>query len=164
MYRMTSSRPSQLYDIGSEAPGGSRQSARSPGTAALPAPEMQTPQSAAAVRRVLRLVCVLFIVEAALYAAVAPLLPHYAHLLGLSKTAAGVLAATYSAGLIAGSVLGGWLAERLGVRSTTLIGLGLFAAASVAFGLAGRAGGRVGMHLGRRVDLAGDRRAARAPW
>jgi MFS family permease len=83
----------------------------------------------------LPLVSVLFIVEGAMYAAVAPLLPHYAHLLGLSKTAAGVLAASYSVGLIAGSLLGWWLALRLGVRATTLIGLGLFAAASVAFGL-----------------------------
>ncbi len=70
-----------------------------------------------------------------MYAAVAPLLPHYAHLLGLSKTAAGVLAASYAGGLIVGSLLGWWLAVRVGVRPTTLIGLGLFAAASLAFGL-----------------------------
>jgi predicted MFS family arabinose efflux permease len=88
-------------------------------------------------RRVLRVVSVLFVVESAMYGAVAPLLPHYAHLLGLSKTAAGVLAASYAAGLIVGSLLGWWLAVRVGVRSTTLFGLGLFAAGSVAFGLGG---------------------------
>jgi MFS family permease len=86
---------------------------------------------------VLRLVSVLFVVESAMYSAVTPLLPHYAHLLGLSKTAAGVLAASYSAGLIVGSVLGWWLAVRLGLRRTTLIGLGLLAGSSVAFGLGG---------------------------
>jgi predicted MFS family arabinose efflux permease len=80
---------------------------------------------------------VLFVLESAMYSAVAPLLPHYAHHLGLTKTAAGVLVASYSAGLIAGSLLGWWLAVRVGVRSTTLFGLGLFAAATVTFGLGG---------------------------
>jgi MFS family permease len=82
------------------------------------------------------LVRVLLLFEASLYAAVTPVLPHYAHTLGLSKPAVGVLAAAYSAGVIPGSLLGGWLAARVGVRRTTLVGLIVFAGAVAAFGFA----------------------------
>ncbi|MGH2868477.1 MAG: MFS transporter [Solirubrobacteraceae bacterium] len=82
------------------------------------------------------LVRVLLLFEASLYAAVTPVLPHYAHALGASKPAVGVLAAAYSAGVIPGSLLGGWLAARVGVRRTTLIGLIVFAGAVGAFGFA----------------------------
>jgi MFS family permease len=138
MYRMSLHRPSldhpirprELGSVRGEPSGVRVGSVRQAlGSSAAP--------SAAGIRRVLRLVSVLFVVESAMYAAVVPLLPHYAHLLGLSKTAAGVLAASYSAGLIAGSLLGWWLAVRVGVRSTTLVGLALFAGASLAFGLGG---------------------------
>ncbi|MGI9183598.1 MAG: MFS transporter [Solirubrobacteraceae bacterium] len=82
------------------------------------------------------LVRVLLLFEASLYAAVTPVLPHYAHTLGASKPAVGVLAAAYSAGVIPGSLLGGWLAARVGVRRTTLVGLIVFAGAVGAFGFA----------------------------
>ena len=68
------------------------------------------------------LVRVLLLFEASLYAAVTPVLPHYAQTLGASKPAVGLLAAAYSAGVIPGSLLGGWLAARVGVRRTTLVG------------------------------------------
>jgi MFS family permease len=48
----------------------------------------------------------------------------------------GLLAAAYTLGLLPGSVLGGWVAARLGVRRTTLIGLVAFAFAVAAFGFA----------------------------
>jgi DHA1 family multidrug resistance protein-like MFS transporter len=80
------------------------------------------------------LVQALLLFESAMYSAVTPVLPHYAHAFGASKPAVGVLAAAYPAGLIPGSFLGGWLASRAGVRRTALIGLLVFAASIAAFG------------------------------
>jgi MFS family permease len=82
------------------------------------------------------LVRILLLFESSLYAAVTPVLPHYAHALQASKPALGLLAAAYTLGLLPGSVLGGWVAARLGVRRTTLIGLVAFAFAVAAFGFA----------------------------
>jgi predicted MFS family arabinose efflux permease len=74
--------------------------------------------------------------EAALYSAVTPVLPHYAHEFGVSKPAIGVLAAAYAAGMIPGSLLGAWIATRGGVRRTVIVALLLFALSTTAFGLA----------------------------
>jgi MFS family permease len=80
------------------------------------------------------LIRTLLLFESALYSAVTPVLPHYAHTLGASKPAVGLLAAAYPAGIIPGSLLGGWMVTRVGVRRTTLLGLLVFAVAIVAFG------------------------------
>ena len=85
-------------------------------------------------RPIVVLVGILFMFEASLYSAVTPVLPHYAHVLHASKPAVGVLAGCYSAGLIPGAFLGGWLSYRVGVRRTTLFGLLVFAVAVAAFG------------------------------
>jgi len=89
-------------------------------------------------RRAIGLMQALVLFESALYSAITPILPHYAHALGASKTAIGVLTAAYSGGLVPGSLLGGWLAARAGVRRTTLAGLLLFAIAVGIFGLPGQ--------------------------
>ena len=70
------------------------------------------------------------------FAAVAPLLPHYSDELDLSKSAAGVLAAAYPAGTLLGALPSGWLAARVGVKPTVLIGLTLLAVTSLVFGFA----------------------------
>src|SRR5207244_13095295 len=70
------------------------------------------------------------------FAALAPLLPHYTHTLGLSKAGAGVLAAMYPAGALVAGLPSGIAAARLGVKPTVLTGLPLLAATTVAFGLA----------------------------
>jgi predicted MFS family arabinose efflux permease len=88
-------------------------------------------------RGLLALIKVLLLFESALYSAIAPVLPHYAHRFGASKAAVGLLAAAYTAGLVPGALAGGWMAGRAGVRRTTAAGLGVFAAATVAFGFAG---------------------------
>jgi MFS family permease len=80
------------------------------------------------------LVRTLLLFESAMYSAVTPVLPHYAHTLHASKPAVGVLAAAYPAGIIPGSLIGAWLVTRLGVRRTTLIGLLVFAVSIAAFG------------------------------
>ena len=92
----------------------------------VPAPE----------RRLTTLVRVLLGFESAMYSAVTPVLPHYAHALHASKPAIGLLAAAYPAGLIPGALLGGWVAARAGVRATTLAGLLAFGVAVGAFGFA----------------------------
>jgi len=87
-------------------------------------------------RRLFLLVSAVVLVDTAFFAAIAPLLPHYAADLDLSKSAAGVLTASYAAGTLVGSLPAGWLAARFGVKPTLLLGLSLLAVTSVAFGFA----------------------------
>jgi MFS family permease len=87
-------------------------------------------------RRLFPLIAAVVLVDTMFFAAVAPLLPHYSDELGLSKSAAGELAAAYPAGTLVGALPAGWLAARVGVKPTVLLGLGLLAVTSVAFGFA----------------------------
>jgi MFS family permease len=87
-------------------------------------------------RRLFLLVSAVVLVDTAFYAAIAPVLPHYADELDLSKTAAGLLTASYAAGTLIGSLPAGWLASRVGVKPILLLGLGLLAVTSVTFGFA----------------------------
>jgi MFS family permease len=80
------------------------------------------------------LVRVLLLFESAMYSAITPVLPHYAHVLHASKPAVGALAGAYPAGIIPGSLIGAWIATRAGVRRTCVIGLLLFAVSIVGFG------------------------------
>ena len=82
------------------------------------------------------MVSAIVLVDTMFYSAIAPLLPYYTHHFQLSKADAGVLAAAYAAGTLAGSIPAGWAAARVGVRATILSGLGLMIGASVAFGFA----------------------------
>jgi MFS family permease len=88
------------------------------------------------VRRLLLLVSAIVLVDIALYAALAPLLPRYTEELGLSKTGAGLLVAAYAIGVLAGAFPGGVAAARLGPRTAVLLGLVIMGVASVGFGLA----------------------------
>ncbi len=87
-------------------------------------------------RRLFVLVAAVILVDTMFYAAIVPLLPEYSDDLGLSKTAAGVLSASYAAGTLLASLPAGWLATRIGVRRSMLIGLGLLSASSLAFAFA----------------------------
>src|SRR3954467_9681597 len=87
-------------------------------------------------RRLVAFVCLVVFVDTMFYAAVTPLLPALSDQYDLSKTAAGVLAASYPAGTFIGALPGGWMASRVGVRPTVLLGLGLMVAASIAFAFA----------------------------
>jgi MFS family permease len=84
--------------------------------------------------RTIGLIRVLLGFEAVIYSVITPLLPHYAHQFAASKPAIGVLAAAYPAGMLPGSLLGGWIATRAGVRRTTVVGLLLFTGAIAPFG------------------------------
>jgi len=85
-------------------------------------------------RRLLVFVCALVLVDTVFYTALVPLLPHYAHTAGLSKTGAGILVAAYPAGTLVGSLPSGVLVARLGDRAAALIGLGLMSVATLVFG------------------------------
>ncbi len=87
-------------------------------------------------RRLFLLVSAVVFVDTMFFAAVAPLLPHYSDELDLSKTAAGVLTAAYPAGTFAGSLPGGWLAARWGVKPTLMCGLAMLGVTSLVFGFA----------------------------
>jgi MFS family permease len=91
------------------------------------------------VRRLLLLVCAIVLADTMLYAALAPLLPHYADEYGLSKGEAGLLVGAYAAGALVGALPGGLAAARFGPRRAVLGGLVLMAVASIAFGFAGSA-------------------------
>lgn len=90
-------------------------------------------------RRLLVLVGAIVWVDTMFFAALTPLLPHYAASLGLGKAGAGVLQAAYPAGTLVGAVPSGVVAARLGVKPTVLAGLATLAATSLAFGFAGAA-------------------------
>jgi MFS family permease len=87
-------------------------------------------------RRLLVLVCTLVAVDTMLYAALTPLLPHFAHTLHLSKTGAGVLVAAYAAGALVGGIPGGAAAARLGPQRAVLVGLTLMGLSSLGFAFA----------------------------
>jgi MFS family permease len=84
-------------------------------------------------RRLLLLVAALVFVDTMLYAALTPLLPHFAHTLHLSKAGAGVLVAAYAAGALVGGLPGGAAAARLGAQRAVLVGLTLMGFASLGF-------------------------------
>src|SRR3954452_74019 len=85
------------------------------------------------VRRLLLFASLVVLVDTSFYAAITPLLPDLTDKYGLSKTGAGILAAAYPAGTFAGGLPGGWLAARVGVKPTVLVGLALMTLSSVGF-------------------------------
>jgi MFS family permease len=87
------------------------------------------------VRRLLLLTSAVVFVDTLFFAALTPLLPHYAHALGLGKSGAGVLSAAYPAGALVGAIPSGVVAARVGVKPTVLVGLSAVAVTTVMFGL-----------------------------
>jgi MFS family permease len=85
-------------------------------------------------RRLLLLGSAVVFLDVVFYTAITPLLPRYADDLGLSKGAAGVLAAAYAAGTLIASLPAGFVAARVGPRRALLWGLLLLGLSSLAFG------------------------------
>jgi MFS family permease len=91
------------------------------------------------VRRLLLLTSAIVFFDTLFFAALTPLLPHYADALHLGKTGAGVLAAAYPAGALLGAVPSGVVAARVGPKPTVIVGLTTVAACTVLFGIADKA-------------------------
>jgi predicted MFS family arabinose efflux permease len=89
----------------------------------------------ASTRRILLLSGTIVFVDTLFFAALTPLLPHYADDLGLGKGGAGVLAAAYPAGVFVGALPSGIVAARVGVKPTVLIGMSVVAATTALFGV-----------------------------
>jgi MFS family permease len=86
--------------------------------------------------RLLVLASTIVFVDTMFFAAVVPLLPGLQDDYGMSKTATGILAASYAAGTLIAALPAGWLATRIGPRRCVLVGLTLMSASGVAFALA----------------------------
>ncbi len=82
---------------------------------------------------------IVVVVDTIFFTALTPLLPHYVHHYGLSKTQAGILVAAYPIGTLLGALPAGLLASRIGVRPTLLIGLAGMSVATLVFGFGGSA-------------------------
>ena len=87
-------------------------------------------------RRVLLIACAAIFIDVAFFAAVTPLIPGYRDDLGISETAAGMLAGSYAAGTLVFAIPGGIISARIGPRLTMIAGLTGMGVSSLSFGLA----------------------------
>ena len=101
------------------------------------------------VRRIVALTGTVVFLDAMLFGAIIPLLPHFADTYDLSKLEAGLLLGAYGAGSLVGGIPGGLLVGRIGPKRGVLAGLTVLALASLAFALSG---GPVALGLSRFVQ------------
>src|SRR3979490_242908 len=88
------------------------------------------------VRKLLLLTGAVVFFDTLFFAALTPLLPHYARELGVGTTGAGALQAAYPAGAFLGAIPSGMVAGRVGVKVCVLVGLTLVAVCTLLFGIA----------------------------
>jgi predicted MFS family arabinose efflux permease len=105
----------------------------------------------AGVRRMVALAGAVIFLDTLFYTAITPLLPGYVRDLGLSHAAAGLLTASYPVGTLLAAVPAAWLGARVGVKPAMVGGLSLFAASSLAFGLADSSGVLMGARFAQGI-------------
>jgi MFS family permease len=88
-------------------------------------------------RRLLVLVSTILFIDATLFVALTPLVPHYADEYGLSDADAGWLVAAFGAGAVLGGIPAGIFAMRVGPRTTVVAGLVGVSAASLLVAFSG---------------------------
>jgi len=88
-------------------------------------------------RRIVAITGTIVFLDAMLFGAIIPLLPHFADRYDLSKLEAGLLLGAYGGGALVGGVPGGMLVSRVGPKRGVLAGLVVLSLASLAFALAG---------------------------
>jgi MFS family permease len=88
------------------------------------------------VRRIVALTGSIVFLDAMLFGAIIPLLPHFADTYELSKLEAGALLGAYGAGALLGGVPGGFLVGRIGPKRGVLVSLAVLSLSSFAFALA----------------------------
>ena len=86
-------------------------------------------------RRLLLLTSAIVFFDTLFFAALTPLLPHFASSLHLGKTGAGILSAAYPAGAFVGAIPSGIVAARAGVKRTVIVGLVVVGVCTVIFGI-----------------------------
>lgn len=96
--------------------------------------EPATPREPNGRRTLLLLVSALVFVDTIFFTAIEPLLPHYARVLHLGKSGAGFLVAAYAVGTLVGSIPGGVVASRFGMRFAVVVGMALMSVATLTFG------------------------------
>ncbi|MGI8649565.1 MAG: MFS transporter [Rubrobacter sp.] len=87
-------------------------------------------------RRLLILACSIVMVDTVFHAALVPLIPYFTDELGLSKLGVGVLTGAFGAGVLLGSVPGGYLVSKAGVKASAISGFAIFSVTSVVFAFA----------------------------
>ncbi|AHY47172.1 Arabinose efflux permease [Rubrobacter radiotolerans] len=99
-------------------------------------------------RKLLILACSIVLVDTVFYSALVPLIPYFTSELGLSKLEVGLLNGSFGAGVLAGSLPGGYLVARFGPKAAALFGFALFSLASLAFAFAGTEWALIGARFG----------------
>jgi MFS family permease len=89
------------------------------------------------VRRIVAITGTIVFLDAMLFGAIIPLLPHFADRYDLTKLEAGLLLGAYGGGALVGGIPGGVLVGRIGPKRGVLAGLAVLSLASVGFALAG---------------------------
>ncbi len=90
-------------------------------------------------KRLVWIISAAVFLDTVFYAVISPMLPSLSHQLGLSKSSAGLLTASYAIGMLVASLPGGVITIKIGPRRTVGLGLALLAVSTLGFAFANSA-------------------------